>query len=330
MGDEPDARPRHLGVSVVIPTFNSAETIARALSSVLAQTRPPEEVIVVDDGSSDATLEEVADFPFVQVILQENAGPARARNRGLLAAHESYVAFLDADDYWHPNKLALQLEVARLEPRAVLIAADWEPEHSRTQPWWSGHRPSTTVLTQRDILILNRFQTSTVLLARDVAGHLGGFDNRVAGVEDWDLWLRAAECGLVLKIDAPLVRYTDTPGSYSKDGWRVYTAMCAMLDRELPLSGLSPARQREVRAWHHLRFAVSFTLAERPRLVLEVGRRLVEERLLGATPRATATYLIPFLLRRRLRALRARLDLASAPGVTARLGLGERRGTRGS
>lgn len=155
-----------------------------------------------------------------------------------------------------------------------------------------------------DLLLLNRFQTSTVLARVDTLRELGGFDPALDGVEDWDLWLRCAGRGTVVKLEDQLVRYRDTPASYSKDGRRVHATMRALLERELPASGLSSYRQREVRACHELRFVVGFVAQDRPDLARELVRDLGRDGLVTAVPGATGHYLLPYLVRRRMRRMR--------------------------
>ncbi len=104
-------------VSVVIPTFNRASVVTRALESVLLQTRPPDELLVVDDGSTDDTAERVrAELPGVRVIEQENRGVSAARNAGIRAATGTWIALLDSDDEWLPEKLDRQLRAVTTEP----------------------------------------------------------------------------------------------------------------------------------------------------------------------------------------------------------------------
>ena len=299
--------PEHgtVDVSVVVAAHNAIATIASCLDSVGSQSRRPRETLVVDDGSSDGTGQLVAaSFPHVHLLGQANAGPASARNRGIAEATGRWIAFLDADDVWHPDKLAVQLEAAERHPQAVLVACDWVPPASDLMARGMARgKGGETVLSTRDLLVLNRFQTSTVLLRSDVARRIGGFDPSVDGTEDWDLWLRSSAYGAVVKVDRTLVCYRDLPGSYSKDGWRVYSSMLRLLDRHLGAAGLSTHEARELRAWHHLRFLVSFWLARRPELVQRVWANLRAEELLGAVPSATVHHLLPFLARRRLRRL---------------------------
>lgn len=301
------------GVTVVVPLYRNRYTVLEAVASAVSQTRPPDEVVVVDDGSDDGSPEAVAEaFPSVRVLHQENAGPAAARNAGWREATTEWVAFLDADDTWEPEKLERQLEAASLLPGAGLVACNWSPPGSRAGPPPPPGRRARR-LSGIDILLLNRFQTSTVLVRRSVLESVGGFDPMLDGTEDWELWLRCSRACEVVKLDESLVRYRDTAGSYSKDGERYRTAMRATLARELPLSGLGPRRQAEVRAWHELRLAVAFVLQRRGDLAAGSLRELHERHLLAAVPAASLRYLVPFLLRRRLRRVRPVQPLRLCP-----------------
>src|SRR4051812_26302017 len=109
-------------VSVVIATYNSGRFVGQAVRSVLAQTYRPFEIVVVDDGSTDDTAGVLAGYrDGVRYVYQENRGPAAARNRGIAEAAGELVAFLDADDEWHPEKLSRQWEALSASPRAGLV-----------------------------------------------------------------------------------------------------------------------------------------------------------------------------------------------------------------
>ena len=113
-------------VSAVIPAYNSGESIARAIESVLCQTYPADEIIVVDDGSTDNTAEMVQSFgERVIFIRQENAGASVARNTGIQAARFDWIAFLDADDEWVPEKLRLQVELLQRHPELVWTMSNY-------------------------------------------------------------------------------------------------------------------------------------------------------------------------------------------------------------
>ncbi|MCL8209437.1 MAG: glycosyltransferase family 2 protein [Actinomycetia bacterium] len=294
-----------LPISVVIPVYNNRATIVEAVRSAVTQTAEPAEVLVVDDGSSDGSPEAVEqEFgPHVTVIRQANGGPSRARNRGIDAATQPLVAFLDADDVWHPNKLESQYAVLARSDDIGVVASDWvrRPEDWPSLPTEWRAEP----LSYQEILVLNRFQTSTVLARTTLVRAVGGFDPKLDGAEDWDLWVRLAARSRVVKIPWPLVVYRDVPTGYSKDVWRVYVTMQGLLDKQRDRAPLSPAALAEIEAWHHLRFAVAFLLLKD----VDHARRALAGAL--APPlrrhvwRATTRYLLPFL-RARLRRRRGR------------------------
>ena len=284
-------------VSVVIPAHDDAATIGEAIASVLAQSVPPAEIIVVDDGSGDNSAE-IAHSLGARVLEQPCLGPSAARNAGVAASTSPLIAFLDADDVWRPDKLQRQLE-ALISRDAVLCAADWVRGDMAEAA--AGSASLRTISTD-DLLTINRFQTSTVLLRRHAFAAVGGFTPQLDGAEDWDLWIRISRCGPVVKLDEPLVCYRERPQGYSKDLRRHHDAVLAIVEREL--GAVSSPHARELRAWHHLRFAVAFArLGDRERAVFCLGR-LREERLLGASVPATARHLAPFLAQRVTRRLR--------------------------
>ncbi|MCK4176835.1 glycosyltransferase family 2 protein [Aciditerrimonas ferrireducens] len=321
--------PAHCPVSVVLPVHDDQGTLAEALTSACAQTPPPLEVVVVDDGSRDSSVavvratatalgcpvrdgagpspaaaDEPADRPAVVLVQQANAGPSAARNRGLTLARGAWTAFLDADDRWFPGKLRLQLALLAQHPDAVAAVGDWvrQDQPAPVLPEDPSAAP-TRLLLAEDLLVLNRFQTSTVLARTDLLRRIGGFDRSVDGVEDWDCWRRLAAHGPIVKADLPLVAYRNRDASYSKDLERVYRAGRRMLQGAT--EPLDRAARRRLLAWHHLRFAVAFALAGDRRRARGCLGQLVDDGVLGAAPRAAAVHLVPFLasrLRRRLAA----------------------------
>jgi UDP-N-acetylmuramoyl-L-alanyl-D-glutamate--2,6-diaminopimelate ligase len=289
-----------LAVSVVIPAHDAADTLGDAIDSVLAQTRPVEEIIVVDDGSVDATGEVARSFgDKVRLLEQARLGPSAARNAGVAACRAPLVAFLDADDLWGADKLERQVD-ALARTGAVLCATDWV----RARPATSSPPSRLSAISTDDLLVLNRFQTSTVVVRRDAFARAGGFSSRLDGAEDWDLWIRLSRLGPVVKLDAPLVCYQDRPEGFSKDLRRHHDAVLEIVRREL--ASASSARSRELQAWHHLRFAVAFLRLGDRRRAMACIATLARERLVGAAVPATMNLLLPFL------AGRARRRLASS------------------
>jgi GT2 family glycosyltransferase len=293
-------------LSVVVPAHDAEGTVEAAIRSALVQTCPPDEIVVVDDGSTDATATVVRRIGGpVHLVSKPQGGPSSARNAGVAASFGEWLAFLDADDEWHPEKLERQLRLAGGD--VVLVATDWSREAVRAP---APERVPTTVLKTSKILLLNRFQTSTVLLRRDACIAAGGFDPSLDGVEDWDMWLRASRQGKVVKLDWPFVRYTDVATGYSKALDRVYRTGRTMLERELGAPPIGTGRA--VMAWHHLRFALAYALADDAADARACLADLREAGLVGAVPEATARYLLPFLAGRALRRLRRRARSAGA------------------
>lgn len=282
-------------VSVIIPAYNAAVTIGDAIRSALQQHAGlVSEVIVVDDGSSDNTAEVVSQqFPQVRLMRVANGGPSRARNYGMRQAEGDWLAFLDADDRWHPDKLSVQLSIQ--SPGVELVACDWV----RAQEFPS--IPASIPVSQleyRDLLTMNQFQTSTVMISRRLANELNGFDPTVDGAEDWDFWLRAALYTRVMKVDWPLVQYRDVATGYSKDVWRVYMTMQPMLDKHRGTDVMSPREFATLESWHHLRFWVAFRLAHDAVHARIAWRNAVQKRLRRRLPGAVVGYLLPFLFKR--------------------------------
>ena len=218
-------------VTVIVPTYNCGEFVRHAIDSALAQTASPEAVIVIDDGSTDDTAARVAGYEGrVRYIRQPNQGVSAARNYGLREVRSEFVAFLDADDVWHPRKLELQLAVLRAKSDFGLVGTStysWPgkaPELPR-QPTEGRLVPVPWEL----LAVRNVFVTSSVLIRRTVLDRVGEFDTRLQGPEDHDLWLRLAEVARTGNLDVPLTGYRDVPGSLSKQPRRMEEGMLRII-----------------------------------------------------------------------------------------------------
>lgn len=192
-------------VSVVIPTFNRCDLLAHALSSVVSQTTRPHEIVVVDDGSTDATQEVLRDFaeqhPEIKMVLlrQQNLGPAAARNAGVKAASGELIAFLDDDDIWLPQKTERQLSVFAADPGLVLLgtASDILALYRAF---------SLMPVGEKAMLFRNWFMTPTVMVRREVVLENGGFPEDMRQCEDYALWLRIAANHKCAFLNENLVR----------------------------------------------------------------------------------------------------------------------------
>lgn len=193
-------------VSVVIPTYNRAAFLGAAVASIRAQTYPCTEIVIVDDGSTDDTAQVVTTLgPGIRYVTQTNAGPAAARNRGIHEARGDLVAFLDTDDRWLPEKIALQVEILQREPSVALVCADMAIEdetgagnvdsnflHRGLHAYFVELEGRPVPNAPRRLLQVNFINTSTVLARREVLLDLRGFDTRLRYGEDLELWLRIA------------------------------------------------------------------------------------------------------------------------------------------
>ncbi len=176
-------------VSVVIPTFNRWGKLAQALDSVLQQTLPVDEIIVVDDGSTDDTSEMLDEFVqqhpklLLRVIQQENRGPATARNAGIRAASGEWIAFLDDDDVWFPDKTERQLAVLKEKPDICLVGCATD-----TLEMSGGFHLMD--VSEWHMLYRNWFLTPGVMVRREVLMKHGGFPEDMHHCEDYALWLK--------------------------------------------------------------------------------------------------------------------------------------------
>ena len=204
-------------ISAIVPTWNRRRPLAAALKSAFAQTLPLHELIVVDDGSSDGTWEDLTAIPgrvgatTVKVLRQKNAGVSAARNAGLALATGEFVAFLDSDDAWHPGKSERQIEVFRADPGLALVGCAADILVLRGG---AGVRR----IGERRLLLRNYFVTPGVMLRRSVALDLGGFAEDMARCEDYDLWLRVAAGHRCALLNEVLVGCREGKRSFGHDG----------------------------------------------------------------------------------------------------------------
>jgi glycosyltransferase involved in cell wall biosynthesis len=179
-------------VSVIIPTYNRAQKVSRAILSVLNQTFNDIELIVIDDGSVDETADELARFKDRIVIIRhpENLGVSAARNSGIKASRSSLIAFLDSDDYWMPEKLETQVRYFSENSDAVVCQTEeiWMRNGIRVNPWNKHLKPSGDIFERS--LKLCVVSPSAVMIRRSIFDEIGLFDEEFPVCEDYDLWLR--------------------------------------------------------------------------------------------------------------------------------------------
>jgi glycosyltransferase involved in cell wall biosynthesis len=203
-------------ISVIIPAYNAERYIGKAIESCLSQTYAPHEIIVIDDASTDGTAAVAQSFPPpVRVIrLASNMGVSVARNRGVQASTGDWIAFLDADDWFLPEKLELQRQCTLENPQSVLIYTGYQiVDVDGSESYGRFVSPSQLwpMLRYKCAFLL-----STVLLRRDAFDSVGGFDPAYHVVQDWDLWLRVAArytVKLFAALPRPLIVYRRVDGS---------------------------------------------------------------------------------------------------------------------
>ena len=191
---------------VVIPAYDRAHLLGRALDSVLAQTRPPRRVIVVDDGSADDTSVLLARYPEVIHLYQENRGVSAARNLGIRHCRSDWIAFLDSDDEWFPEKLKQQFAALQEQPDYRLSHCDeiWIRNVPRVHPT-NRHLKRGGMIFEH-CLPLCVISPSAALIQRSLLEEVGGFSEDLPACEDYDLWLRICSRHPVLYVDRPLLR----------------------------------------------------------------------------------------------------------------------------
>lgn len=234
-----DSQPQ---ASVIVPVYNSRSTIARALESALCQTLSNIEIIVIDDGSTDILADAIAPYrDRIKLIQQRNAGAAAARNRGAVDARANLLAFLDADDFWHPRKLQYQVEALRQHQEAVLCYTDVRHiKHDAESPTLDDVpvlSADTHAIEDFDSIFSRPYLgTPSVVMRRDTFTKHRGFREDLSSAEDVDLWLRSSYGQTVVRVKAPLTYVVDTPNSLGaresskafENNLRVIDDFCAM------------------------------------------------------------------------------------------------------
>jgi Glycosyltransferases involved in cell wall biogenesis len=242
-------------VSVIVPTYNYGRFIGETLECLRAQTYAHWECVIVDDGSTDDTAEQVTRFmdgdPRFKFVRQENARQAAAKNNGLRNSAGQYIQFLDADDLIEPQKFEQQVEFLEMHPEIDIVYGSMryfttENPSDRLYWVWGENKPwmpeisgsgkeILTALVQQNIMVIN-----SPLIRRSVVDAVGLFDNALPPAEDWDYWVRCAAAGMRFEFkDLPgtvaLVRWHSS--SSSQDRRRMYTSMLSIREKIEGLTG---------------------------------------------------------------------------------------------
>lgn len=221
-------------VAVIIPSYKCSETLYRAIASVVNQTRPVEEILVIDDCSPDgAKIKAIAEsFPRVKYIRNEvNIGQPGSRNAGLLATSCDIVAFMDADDESHPQRIEIQLKYVTnnsvVTCDVMRVANKAKPEYI----YYVKEKIKSKFSPYKNALF-NRITGAALMGETVLLRSVGGYDQELRGIDDLDLYLRLLNLGYtVKKVMLPLYVYHDTLGSLSKDKHQIWSIYIKVIDK---------------------------------------------------------------------------------------------------
>lgn len=243
-----------MNVSIIIPNYNHTRFVRQAIESALNQTIRPQEIIIVDDGSTDNSREVVTSYgDKVHYIWQENQGLAGARNTGIKAAESEYVGLLDADDIWLPEYLEKMLALANQHPDGAVFycTAQAMDENGQPLPQVFGGPVLPSEAIYGKILRANYLIPSTILLRRSTAMEAGLFDQHLRSCEDWDLWLRLLPGHKFYGSQERLVRYRVHGASLSTNPEGMQRAATSVIEKNFGLGRGDPKAWSEAERRAH-------------------------------------------------------------------------------
>ena len=255
-------------VDILIPAYNTARFLPAALASVEAQTLTDWRILLIDDGSTDNTAEVIAPFrerlgEKLEYILKPNAGLSAARNTGLAHATAEFVALLDADDVWLPERLTESIRsleqnpsaglsygfVSRIDPNGHIIST-----HDDLKPKAEGHIPESIYTRRIDL------PCPTITFRRECTERLGGFDETMRATEDRDLWLRIAQQYAVVRIPKVIAYYRTSPNAMTNDVDRMFTSQMKFAEKHRGSPGCDEHAYRAAVSSIYRQRAESFSL----------------------------------------------------------------------
>ena len=238
----PEINKPHPSVSVIIPTYNRASWLTGAIESVLEQTFSDYELLIIDDGSTDNTLEIVNPFgDRIKYFYQSNRGPSAARNLGIKNARGEFITFLDSDDRWLKNKLLAQVNLMTADPQVKICYTDeiWIRRGVRVNPG-KIHQKYSGWIYQR-CLPLCIISPSSVMIHREVLERVGLFDETFPVCEDYDLWLRVSSRYPITFINKPLIiKNGGHADQLSHQNWGMDRFRIAAMEKMLQQNELCP------------------------------------------------------------------------------------------
>lgn len=205
-------------VSVVIPFYNSSNTIVKAINSVFTQTYNNFEIIMVDDGSTDDSLKKAKNclkkkckYPY-KIIKQINKGPSSARNKAIIESSGKYIAFLDADDKWNLEKTKTQIDYLENIKGLKMIGCLTNYNEDKV------YKNNFEYINFKDMLFRNYFNTPSIIIEKTVLNDIGMFDEKLSFSEDWDLWIRISYKYDIGRVNKFLVECGDGKFPYGEKG----------------------------------------------------------------------------------------------------------------
>lgn len=221
-------------ISVIIPAYNAEKTIKETIKSVLNQTISDFEILVINDGSQDGTVEIVESITDSRIKLfsYPNAGPQKTRNRGIHHASGDYIALLDADDRWTPDKLASQLKALQDNPQAA-VAYSWTDYIDESDQFL---RPGPHIHASGDIfpqlLLADCIGSgSNPLIRQQALAEVGNFDESLPAAQDWEMWLRLAARYPFVVVPEVQVFYRISGNSWSSNVYRMEAASWQVIEK---------------------------------------------------------------------------------------------------
>lgn len=262
-------------ISVVIPVYNRKDIVGRALDSVRRQTLAPDEIIVVDDGSTDGTGEFVAaNYPEAKIFRQENQGCPAAKNTGIHKSISEYIAFLDSDDVWLPDKLSIQMQILKKHPDLGLLGTRMLKMQELPTSWEEEIPDSLPVIKR---FHFTRFWHSTtihassVIIPRRVLSEVGLYNPGLVPADDWDLWARIAYKYPVARVERPLVAVEKMADSLSLRRSKCFLRDIEIMARWNPESLDSYDTEGRISKRRYRRHLVWFTVAKAAWLLKHEG-----------------------------------------------------------
>lgn len=255
-------------VSVIIPTYNRAAFIEKTVQSVLDQTYKDFEIIVVDDGSTDNTKDVLEQFGAkIKLLEQKNSERAVARNNGVKNSSGEYIAFLDSDDLWFPDKLKKQVEVLDNKQDVILVYGQCLRINSNTEKIKNAkrQREGYSGFIFENLLMRNLVVSPTPLIRRDYFEETTGFTTKYIPYEDWEYWLRFSLLGKFHFIKDPLAYYRIHPEQSVQlaAAEKIEEATTLLLEDSFKLKDIPEKIKRKSLGLANLRFCFWYLLADK-------------------------------------------------------------------